>query len=215
MTPARVLAELDLAETLGPGEGPISVHAEGCFSALAFGLLLGQPKAGGPEDLLPSTTPGVGGGCAHCIEARTEPGGSISVRPGCPPLPPHLHLHHGWPLGPQHLHCLEDVHHTLVPHPLQHDAECNEDARPAHTSTVRESAQVSSGVGVSGSLAQLPNSRPACSEAPCPRDGRSPSGSARGCACRDSASLHGQLTCSGQRWGRPGRTAPWSCALGR
>lgn len=25
----------------------------------------------------------------------------------------------------------------------------------------------------------------------------------------------GQLTCSGQRWGRPGRTAPWSCALGR
>lgn len=27
--------------------------------------------------------------------------------------------------------------------------------------------------------------------------------------------LRGQLTCSGQRWGRPGRTAPWSCALGR
>ena len=187
---------------------------------------MGQPKAGGAEDLLPLTTLGVGGGCAHCTEERTEAGGGISVRPGCPPPPPHtppapatppphLHLHHGWPLGPQHLHCLEDVHHTLVPHPLQHDAERDEDARPAHAGAVRASAQVSSGGGCVGSLAQLPNSHPACSEASCPRDAKSPSGSAQGCARKDSASHHGQLTCSGQRWGRPGQTVPWSCALGR
>lgn len=45
---------------------------------------------------------------------------------------PHLRLHHGWPLGPQHLHRLEDVHHAFVPHPLQHDAERDEDSGPAH-----------------------------------------------------------------------------------
>lgn len=40
----------------------------------------------------------------------------------------HLCLHHGRPLRPQGLHRLEHVHHPLVAHPLQHDAERDEDA---------------------------------------------------------------------------------------
>ena len=40
----------------------------------------------------------------------------------------HLCLHHGWPLRSQGLHRLEHVHHPLVAHPLQHDAECDEHA---------------------------------------------------------------------------------------
>lgn len=47
----------------------------------------------------------------------------------------HLRLHHGRPLGPQHLHGLEDVHDALVPHALQHDAERDEHARPAYAGT--------------------------------------------------------------------------------
>ena len=47
----------------------------------------------------------------------------------------HLGLHHGWPLRPQHLDRLEDVDHALVPHPLQHDAEGDEDPGPAHPRT--------------------------------------------------------------------------------
>lgn len=46
-----------------------------------------------------------------------------------------LRLHHGWPLCPQHFHRLEDVHHAFVPHPLQDDAERDEDAGSAHTGT--------------------------------------------------------------------------------
>lgn len=47
----------------------------------------------------------------------------------------HLGLHHGWPLGPQHFDRLEDVHHALVAHPLQHDTQRDEDSGPPHTST--------------------------------------------------------------------------------
>lgn len=52
VTPAS-LAELDLTETLSWERGPSSVHSEQRSSALAFGLLLGQPKAGGAEIFYP------------------------------------------------------------------------------------------------------------------------------------------------------------------
>lgn len=48
----------------------------------------------------------------------------------------HLCLDRSGSLGAQHLDCLEDVHHPLVPHPLQHYAEGDEHACPAHPSTV-------------------------------------------------------------------------------
>lgn len=51
---------------------------------------------------------------------------------------PYLRLYHSWPLGAQRLDRLEEVHHALVPHALQHDAEGDEDASPAHTSTAGE-----------------------------------------------------------------------------
>ena len=41
-----------------------------------------------------------------------------------------LGLHHGGPLGPQGPHCLEDVNHPLVLHPLQHDGKADEDPGP-------------------------------------------------------------------------------------
>lgn len=94
--------------------------------ALDFNLLLcgelsspSQPKAGGTEDQPFTTSP-------------PHRGGNSGVSP---PLP-HLRLHHGRPLGPQHLHRLEDVHYAFVPHPLQHDAERDEDAGPAHAGAV-------------------------------------------------------------------------------
>lgn len=43
-----------------------------------------------------------------------------------------LSLDHGRPLRPQHLHRLEDVHHAFVAHPLQDDAEGDEDSGPTH-----------------------------------------------------------------------------------
>ena len=46
-----------------------------------------------------------------------------------------LGLHHGRPLGPQGPHRLEDVHHPLVLHPLQHDGEAGEDPGPSHPGT--------------------------------------------------------------------------------
>ena len=47
----------------------------------------------------------------------------------------YLCLHHGWPLRPQHLDGLEDVHHPFVAHPLQHDTESDEDSGPADPRT--------------------------------------------------------------------------------
>ena len=44
-----------------------------------------------------------------------------------------LGLHHRGPLGPQSPHRLEDVHHPLVLHPLQHDGEADEDPGPSHS----------------------------------------------------------------------------------
>ncbi|KAF3858010.1 hypothetical protein F7725_011211 [Dissostichus mawsoni] len=40
----------------------------------------------------------------------------------------YLGLHHGRPLGAKRLHRLEEVDHSFVPHPLQHDAERDEDS---------------------------------------------------------------------------------------
>lgn len=54
----------------------------------------------------------------------------------------HLCLHHGWPLRPQSLHCLEHVHHPLVAHPLQHDAERDEHACAPNPSTVQKEQEV-------------------------------------------------------------------------
>lgn len=48
----------------------------------------------------------------------------------------HLCLNGGRSLGAQHLDSLEDVHHALVPHPLQNDAEGDEHTGPAHSGTV-------------------------------------------------------------------------------
>lgn len=50
----------------------------------------------------------------------------------------HLCLHHGRPLCPQGLHHLEQVHHALVAHPLQHNAECDEHASAPNPSTAEE-----------------------------------------------------------------------------
>lgn len=43
-----------------------------------------------------------------------------------------LSLDHGRPLCPEHLHRLEDVHHALIAHSLQDDAEGDEDSGPTH-----------------------------------------------------------------------------------
>lgn len=50
----------------------------------------------------------------------------------------HLRLHHGWSLCTQHFDCLEDVHSSLITHPLQHDTESDEHTRPTHARTERE-----------------------------------------------------------------------------
>ena len=50
----------------------------------------------------------------------------------------YLCLHHGWSLRAQHLYGLEHVDDSLVPHPLQHDAQCDEHPRPAHASTEKQ-----------------------------------------------------------------------------
>lgn len=46
-----------------------------------------------------------------------------------------LGLHHRWSLGAKSLHRLEEIDHSLVPHPLQHDAEGDEHSGPAHPGT--------------------------------------------------------------------------------
>ena len=47
-----------------------------------------------------------------------------------------LCLHHGGPLRAERPHGLEDVHHALVLHPLQHDAQGDEHTRPPNASAV-------------------------------------------------------------------------------
>lgn len=47
----------------------------------------------------------------------------------------YLRLHHGWSLCAQHFDRLEDVHSSLVTHPLQHDTERDEHACPSHART--------------------------------------------------------------------------------
>lgn len=49
--------------------------------------------------------------------------------------PTYLRLHHGRALCAQGLHRLEHVHHTLVAHPLQDDAQSDEHPGAAHAST--------------------------------------------------------------------------------
>ena len=46
----------------------------------------------------------------------------------------HLSLHHGGSLCSQGPHSLEDIHHPLVLHPLQHDAQRDEHAGPPDAS---------------------------------------------------------------------------------
>ena len=45
-----------------------------------------------------------------------------------------LCLDHGGSLCPESPHCLEDIHHSLILHPLQHDAQGDEHTRPPDTS---------------------------------------------------------------------------------
>ena len=45
----------------------------------------------------------------------------------------YLCLNHGGPLGPEGANRVEDVHHPLVLHPLQHDRQRDEHPRSAHT----------------------------------------------------------------------------------
>ena len=51
----------------------------------------------------------------------------------------YLCLNHGWPLGPQGPDCLEDIHHPLVLHPLQHNAQRDEHACPPNASAIKKS----------------------------------------------------------------------------
>ena len=44
-----------------------------------------------------------------------------------------LCLDHGGSLCPECPHCLEDIHHSLILHPLQHDAQGDEHTRPPDT----------------------------------------------------------------------------------
>lgn len=71
-----------------------------------------------------------------------------------------LSLDHGWPLCPEHLHRLEDVHHAFVAHSLQDDAEGDEDSGPTHAGAGNTSSHVSgAAVSVSVSVALWLNSR--------------------------------------------------------
>lgn len=45
-----------------------------------------------------------------------------------------LRLHHSWSLRSQHFDRLEDVHHALITHPLQHDTQRDEDSGAPDTS---------------------------------------------------------------------------------
>ena len=47
----------------------------------------------------------------------------------------YLCLHHGGSLSSQRLDGLEEVHHSLVSHPLQHNAQRDENTRPSYTRT--------------------------------------------------------------------------------
>lgn len=47
----------------------------------------------------------------------------------------HLSLHHGGSLCAQHLDSLEDIHRPFVTHPLQDNAQSDEDTCPPHTGT--------------------------------------------------------------------------------
>lgn len=97
----------------------------------------------------------------------------------------YLRLHHGWSLCPQHFDSLEDVHCSFITHPLQDNAQSDEDTRPPHTgaagiSTVDSECKVTLKHG------------------------------------RHEAHTWKQLvTCSELLSVHPGRTAPWSCELGR
>ena len=46
-----------------------------------------------------------------------------------------LGLYHGWTLSAKSSNGLEDIHHALVLHALQHDAEGDEDAGATNAST--------------------------------------------------------------------------------
>lgn len=50
----------------------------------------------------------------------------------------HLCLHHRWSLRSKHFDGLEDVHHALVTHPLQHDTECDKDSGATDTGATKK-----------------------------------------------------------------------------
>lgn len=54
---------------------------------------------------------------------------------------PYLCLYHGWSLCPQHLDRLEDVHYSLIPHPLQNNTESDEDPCPPNARTSKRESE--------------------------------------------------------------------------
>ena len=66
----------------------------------------------------------------------------------------YLCLHHGWSLRAQHLYGLKHVDDSLVPHPLQHDAQCDEYSRPAHSSTENKHTSRSAHIKVSSTSSE-------------------------------------------------------------
>ncbi len=50
----------------------------------------------------------------------------------------YLCLHHGRPLCAQGLNCLEQIHHTLISHPLQNNTESDENTCSSYSSTEKQ-----------------------------------------------------------------------------
>lgn len=69
-------------------------------------------------------------------QSRQQP---VLVACACVPTrwPAYLCLHHGWALCAQGLYSLKHVHHALITHPLQDDAQSDEHPGAAHTSTAQ------------------------------------------------------------------------------
>lgn len=50
-------------------------------------------------------------------------------------MDPYLGLYHGWPLSAQGFDGLEQIHHSLISHPLQYNTQCDEHSCTTHAGT--------------------------------------------------------------------------------